>query len=73
MQVNPKARMVACAIRALCSIFHYNSKKPVDVEFVHGNLKYAIAPMYSDDARNDPIRDEYLSGSLNTQKRKVSY
>lgn len=71
------------ALRTLCIILHLERKKEINgnviyfkiiyfkVEFVHGDLKYTIAPLYSENARNDPFRDEYISGHSNTGKRKI--
>ncbi len=71
MHVNPKARAVACVLRTLARVFQKKNNLPIDVEFVHGELKYAIGPLYSENARNDPLREIYLGGHSNTQKRKI--
>ena len=71
MQINPKARAMACVLRTLCRVFSLQAKRPKNVEFVHGELKYAIAPLYSEAARQDPLRKIYLGGASNTRKRKI--
>lgn len=71
MQINPKARAVSCVLRALSKIFQIQNNKPIDVEFVHGNLKYSFAPLYSKKSKNDPLRELLLSGQSNTKKRKI--
>lgn len=70
VQINPKARAMACVLRTLFRVFQKQRNVADDVEFVHGELKYAIAPLYSKDARKDPIRKKESSGSRNKPLRK---
>jgi hypothetical protein len=70
MMVNPSARAVSLVLRSLFSVFQYQTLTEVDVQFVNGNLKYDIAPIYSEESRNDPLR-ENKSGKENTRNRKL--
>jgi hypothetical protein len=46
-------------------------KQPFSVEYVNGDLKYGVAPIYSEKARQDDLRKLDLSGSKNKPKRKL--
>lgn len=69
-QINPTARAVALGIRMICDCLCLDRKIPVDVEYVHGELKYWVAPIYSEHARNNPLRLNGYSGKENTAVRK---
>lgn len=70
LRVSPKNRAMACVLRTICIMFQKITGRPVDVEFVHGEKKYYIAPLYSKASIEDPLRTQHLSGASNTEKRK---
>jgi hypothetical protein len=73
--MNNKARAFACVLRVICSSFHYQRERPKDVEYVHGEWKYQIAPLYCKESLKDPLRIQMQEGSISssqgTLKRKI--
>lgn len=70
-KVSPKNRAMSLVLRLLMRIFQKSSGRDVDVEFVHGSKKYQIAPKYSKEARRDALRQQDITGSAGTKKRKI--
>lgn len=71
VQQNPGARAVACALRTFTTMLQFTRGESRQVAYVHGERKYAIAPKFSEKAREDPLRKQIISGQSNTKKRKV--
>lgn len=73
MKVNPRARQIASSLRSVFRTLSLSgdADSEPDVSFVHGNQKYKIAGKYSKEARDDPLRNEILTGAENKEKRKT--
>jgi hypothetical protein len=67
---NPKAQTEACGIRACFESLFYSREETPNVDYVHGEQKYNIAPKYSEEAREDPIRKMSISGAKGGKYRK---
>jgi hypothetical protein len=68
--VNTKALMIASALRCCFRCISEQRGIPIDVEYVHGNDKYKVGPRYSDDCKDDPIRQMERSGLKGKGLRK---
>lgn len=62
--------MIAEGVRSCLRTYLITQDRDPDVEYVHGDKKYAYAPKYSTACANDPLREEILSGRTNKSKRK---
>lgn len=69
-QRNTKAQIMAGGIRACFESLVYAQGRQPNVEYIHADKKYDIAPKYSEEARQDPIRQLNISGAKGGKKRK---
>lgn len=68
--VNPPARIVATVLRSLFNAIAINNHMVSNVEYVHGDNKYKLGPLYDQKTENNPIRSQNRSGSKGKPLRK---